>query len=116
MIKTKFTWAKGFFAKKEKQFEKAQDFIDKQCVEKMTEFVPVALPIYDSAGALRDSATIDEPGKIIYTANYAEHQYYDELNHEHTGNPNAKRLWFEVMKDKYSEEIRNSAGKIIGKK
>lgn len=116
MIKAKFTWAKGFLAKKEKQFEKAQEFIDEQCVEKMTEFVPVALPIYEGAGALRDSVEIAEPGKIIYTANYAEHQYYDELHHEHTGNPNAKRLWFEVMKDKYLEEIREGAGKIVGGK
>lgn len=116
MIKVKLTWVKGFITRKTKRFEEAQTYIDEQCVEKMSEFVPVASSVYENAGALRDSVKIDEPGKIIYTAPFAEHQYYDELNHQNSGNPNAERLWFEVMKEKYSEDIRNGAGEIVGKK
>ncbi len=116
MLKATFKWAKGFSTRMTKQFDKAQTFIDEQCVEKMSEFVPVALPKYENAGALRDSVKIEEPGKIIYTAPFAEHQYYDDLNHQNSGNPNATPLWFETMKERYSEDIRSGAVKIIGKK
>lgn len=116
MIKMKLSWNRSFFKRKAKRFEEAQKFVDEQCVEKMSEFVPVASSIYENSGALRDSVKIEEPGKIIYTASFAEHQYYDELNHQNSGNPYAKRLWFEVMKNKYLDEIRDGTGKILGKK
>lgn len=98
---------------KKKSLSKAQDTIDKECVEKMSEFVPVALPKYKNAGALRASVKINEPGEIVYTSPFARHQYYDNLNHKNTGNPKATRLWFQTMKNKYIEEISQKAQKAL---
>lgn len=116
MINAKIKWNRGFLRRQMRQFKKAQNFIDEQCVEKMTEFVPVAAPMYANAGRLRDSVKICKPGQIVYEAPYARTQYYVELNHEGTGNPKAERMWFEVMKKKYTEEIRKGAEEIAGKK
>ena len=69
-------WKRNPFKSRRKSIEKAQNFIDETCVEKMTEFVPVAKPIYRNAGQLRDSVEIKEPGLIIYTAPFAKLQAF----------------------------------------
>lgn len=102
-VKVIFEWIGDKF--KKKKFAKVQNYIDTVCIEKMTEFVPVALPKYRNAGKLRDSAEIKEPGLIIYTAPFAKSDYYAEKNHERSGNPNATRMWFETMKRRYKNEI-----------
>lgn len=107
-------WNLRFASSMKTAFSSAQDVIDKQCVKRMTEFVPVALPKYPKAGMLRDSVKIEEPGHIIYTAPHAVHQYYDDLNHKGTGNPKAQRYWFEVMKMKYIGDIADEANKVLG--
>ncbi len=108
-MEVKFTWASGFSGKKKRTFTKVQSYIDEQCVTHMSKFVPVALPKYENAGALRASVEIAEPGKIIYTSNFAKHQYYANLNHKNTGNPKATRLWFETMKGEYAQTILRGA-------
>ena len=108
----KFSWAKNFDSKVKKTLKNAQKCVDSECIEKMTEFVPVGLPRYRNAGKLRDSVKIKEAGKIIYTAPFAKHDYYSEVNHENGGNPNASRLWFEVMKSKYKKEILQDVSEI----
>lgn len=87
------------------KFTEAQNYIDSTCLERMTEFVPVALPKYKNAGQLRDSAEIPEPGRIIYTAPFAKSDYYADKNHKWGGNPKATKLWFETMKRRYKDEI-----------
>lgn len=108
----RFMWANGFNSRISKMLKKSQAYVDKQCIEKMTEFVPVGLPRYRNAGKLRDSVKIKEAGKIIYTAPFARHDYYSKVNHKNGGNPNATRLWFEVMKNKHKAEIRQNVAKI----
>lgn len=116
-MKITFKWNGDSLKKRKKQFQEAQKFVDETCVEKMTEFVPVAKPKYRNAGKLRDSVEIKEPGLIIYTAPFAEHDYYNtEVSHKRSGNPNATSLWFETMKSKYAEEIRRGVEQILKKK
>lgn len=91
------------------KFKRAQNFIDETCVEKMRSYVPVAPPFFQKSGKLRDSAKIAEPGHIIYTAEYAPEVYYGAYKHKKSGNPKAKRLWFEVMKTKHKDEILKGA-------
>lgn len=108
----KLVWAKTFNPRVRIMLRKAQTYVDNQCVEKMTEFVPVGLPRYRNSGKLRDSVEIKEPGTIIYTAPFAKSDYYSTVNHQNGGNPEAQRLWFEVMKAKYGREIRQGVSNI----
>lgn len=91
------------------KYRRAQAYIDETCIEKMREYVPVAPPFFQKAGKLRDSAKISEPGHIIYTADFAPNVYYGTYKHKSSGNPEAKRLWFEVMKTKHKNDIMKGA-------
>lgn len=91
------------------KFARAQRYIDETCIEKMGEYVPVAPPFFRKAGRLRDSAEISEPGHIIYTADFGPDVYYGTYKHRKSGNPKAKRMWFEVMKHKHKDEILKGA-------
>jgi len=93
------------------KFARAQRYIDETCVEKMEKYVPVAPPFFEKSGSLRDSAKISEPGHIVYTADFAPNTYYGTYKHKKSGNPDAKRLWFEVMKTKHKDEILKGAAK-----
>lgn len=106
-INIKLKWFGDPFRKA--KFKRAQSYIDDKCVEKMREYVPVAPPFFRKAGRLRDSAEISEPGHIIYTADFGPDVYYGTYKHRKSGNPKAKRMWFEVMKHKHKDEILKGA-------
>ncbi len=118
MAEVKLVWDKRSMIQRKKHFAAAQDYVDEQCVEKMTPYVPVALPRYSNAGKLRDSAAIQKPGVIVYTAPKARSDYYAIKNHKppHGGNPNGTRLWFEVMKKTHRQAILRGAAAIAGGK
>lgn len=99
---------------REERFGQAQKYIDSECIKLMTPFVPVALPYYKNAGKLRDSVENPEPGVIVYMAPKARHDYTSTVNHAHGGNPQAQRLWFEVMKAHYATAILKGTAKILG--
>lgn len=114
-MKSNLKWNKNFKKNKRKLFAEIQDHVDTQCVKRMTPFVPVALPKYRHAGKLRDSVKISKPGEIVFTAKFARKDYYAHKNHQRGGNPKAKRLWFEVMKDTDGEAILKGAKAIARK-
>ena len=102
---------------RKEQFKAAQNYIDKECLRCMTFYVPVGLPCYKNSGALRESGKVQSPGRIVYTAPKARHDYYNrKVNHRHGGNPNATPLWFEVMKKKHGGAILRGAAAIAGGK
>lgn len=115
-MRATLVWSRGFMSLRMRRFKKAQQYIDNQCVEKMTSYVPVGLPRYRNAGKLRDSVKIKSPGVIIYTAPFAKRDYYAVRNHKppHGGNPKGSRLWFEVMKSKHRSEIIRGVPEITG--
>lgn len=98
-----------------KRFEKAQTWLDVECVKRMTPFVPVGLPRFHHSGKLAASVKIAEPGVIVYEAQFARHDYYAEVDHSHGGNPRAQRLWFEVMKTEELEYLRKGVAEVISK-
>lgn len=98
-----------------KRFEQAQDWLDKECVKRMTPFVPVGLPRFHHSGKLAASVKIAEPGVIVYEAPFARHDYYAEVDHSHGGNPRAQRLWFEVVKAEELEYLRKGVAEVISK-
>lgn len=107
-------WNSLFPANKRKVFAKVQDYVDRQCLVRMTPYVPVGLPRFTHAGRLRDSGKISKPGCIVYTAPFARNDYYAHKNHQNGGNPAATRLWFETMKAHHAGAIRSGAQKLIG--
>ncbi|MBQ8123430.1 MAG: hypothetical protein IJ170_09010 [Ruminococcus sp.] len=118
MAEIKLVWDKRSMRQRKKRFAAAQDYVDEQCVEKMTPYVPVALASYRNAGKLRDSAAIQEPGVIVFTAPKARSDYYAIKNHKppHGGNPNGTRLWFETMKHYHARKILSGTIKVLGGK
>lgn len=98
-------------------FRAAQRYVDNECLRCMTPYVPVGLPIYENSGKLRDSGKRLYPGKIVYTAKKARHDYYNrKVDHRHGGNPNATPLWFETMKKKHGRAILRGTAAILGGK
>jgi len=102
------------FRRRQKNMEKAQAYVDSECIRCMTPFVPVGLPRFHNSGKLAASAKVKSAGLIEYTAPFAEHDYYADIDHSHSGNPKAQRLWFEVMKSKDGKPILIGAAKILG--
>ena len=64
----RFIWAKNFNPKVKRMLKNAQNYVDTQCVEKMTPFVPVAPARFRNSGKLRNSVKIKKAGTITYTA------------------------------------------------
>ena len=115
-MNVKLIWHSGFRTGKKAQMEAAQDYVDKTCLEKMRPYVPVGLPRFRNSGKLRDSARIVSRGRISYRAPFAKSDYYSHKNHRHGGNPKAQRLWFEVMKRRHLQEIKQGAAEKMGAK
>lgn len=112
-----FKWNPQALSSRRKKLEKAQEYVDKECLARMTPYVPVARKDrYKNAGKLAASGKVSSPGKIEYTAPFAKSDYYAAKDHSHSGNPNGKRLWFEVMKAKDAADIMEEAAKIVGGK
>lgn len=100
--------------RRKRRLAKAQAYVDRECIRRMTPYVPVARPYWRHAGKLRDSVRNPAPGRIIYTAPFAKHDYYAPVDHSHGGNPDAQRMWFEFMKRQDGPEILRGAAAIAG--
>ena len=121
-------WNNSFSKEKTEMFDKAQKFVDSECIRLMTPYTPML------NGALYKSVTLGTKigsGELIYASPYARYQYYGKLmvssitgspyakfgekkvltdidlkynTHQH---PQAGAFWFERMKkDKISEVAR----------
>lgn len=115
-MNVKLKWNRNFYKVRAKRFKQAQNYVDTECVKRMEPYVPVGRKSYHNSGKLKASVRIKEPGKIVYTAPFSRHDYYSTVNHSHGGNPNAKRLWFEVMKKESGEKILRGTAVIVGGK
>lgn len=105
-FKSRLVWNEGFAPKKRKDFTKAQEFVDSECLRHMNPLTP------RSSGVMIKSATLGTvvgSGKIEYLAPYARRQYY-----ENRGKGKRGRLWFEKMKAQHKDTIMKGAGKIAG--
>ena len=109
-------WNQPAILARARRIKKAQNYVDRACLEKMTPYVPVALKKYKNSGRLRQSGKIHSPGRIVYTAPLARYAYYAKVHHEHGENPHGRRKWFQVMKTKYKHEIGAGAARIMGAK
>ena len=97
-------WAPGFAPKKEKDFTKAQEFVDSECIRYMNPLTPRLTGVLIKSATL---GTVIGSGKIEYLAPYARRQYYEHKT---------KKKWFETMKAGRKETIRKGAAKFAAGK
>ena len=107
------TWDKSFAGKYSERFDKAQKFIDAECIRHMVKYTPTL------STNLRKSATRGTKigsGKIQYTVPYARYQYYGKLMVSSvTGSSYARHGEKKVLTDKdlvYSTFKEPLAGKL----
>lgn len=101
-VSCKLKWNEGFSRKYKKDFESKQEFVDSECIRRMTnEEIHPRL-----SGILAKSATLGTAigsGEINQIAPYARRQYYEHKE---------KSYWFERMKNRHKDSILKGAQKI----
>ncbi len=82
---------------------RVQAYVDREVIRLCEPYVPV------KTGALKNSAHIPSPGKVVWDVPYARHQYY---NGRATGMRG--RLWFLRMKANCAGQIVSGAQRCMG--
>lgn len=110
------------------RLDKAQRFIDSECLVHMKKYTPKLNKILVKSAT---NGTKIGSGHIIYNSPYARYQYYGKVMVSTGGktskkvvakperylkynNPQATRLWFEVMKKKHGTAILRGAAAAAG--
>lgn len=130
----KFKWNPAFENQQNNNFEKAQKYVDSECVRLMVPYTPM------KNGPLYKSAKASTPGKIIQTAPYARYQYYGllmvssktgssyalqgeskvmtstALNYSMARHPQSGKMWFDRMKADKKQVILRGAARMAGGK
>lgn len=99
----RLVWAPEFKPDKEKGFSNAQEFVDSECIRRMTN--PEIHP--RKTGVLIKSATLGTvigSGEINQIAPYARRQYYEHKE---------KSYWFERMKNRHKDSILKGAAQYV---
>lgn len=126
------------------RLNKAQKFIDSECIRQMRPYTPFRTGMLERSATL---GTVIGSGHIVYNSPYARYQYYGVvygpnipmyengelvgfysrrgvkkhptnrmLTYSKARHPQAQRLWFETMKKKHGEAILRGAAAIAGGK
>lgn len=126
------------------RLDKAQKFVDSECLRLMKPYTPFRTGIMERSATL---GTVIGSGKIMYNSPYARYQYYGvvygpniplyengvlvgfrsprgkkkhptdrQLQYSTSRHPQAQRLWFETMKEKHGQAILRGAAAISGGK
>lgn len=137
-----FKWSHDFGAVMSERLNKAQMFIDSECMRLMAPYTPMR------NGVLMESVklgTVIGSGELRYLSPYARYLYYGEIygpnipiyegeqlvgffsppgqkkhptgremSYDTTAHPKAGKLWFERMKADHKDEILDGAAKIAG--
>jgi len=104
----KLIWKDGFGAEMTDKFNKAQKFVDSECLRRCSPLVPLRSSMLIKSGQL---STVIGSGEIIYSAPYARKQYF-----ENKGTGERGKLWFERMKAKDGAQILAGAKRLVGAK
>lgn len=127
-------WTPGFSSEWQGKLQRAQRFVDSQCIRLMVPYTPML------QGELFESATpgtVIGSGRIVYASPYARYQYYGklmvssrngsayasqgeskvltdkDLTYSKEFHPQAGKLWFERMKADRKDEILRGAAAIM---
>ena len=137
-----FKWSSDFGAVMTQRLNKAQQFIDSECMRLMVPYTPRRNGMLEESVKL---GTVIGSGELRYLSPYARYLYYGEvygpnipifeggqlvgffspkgqkkhptgrqMNYDTSRHPQAGKLWFERMKADHADEICEGAAKIAG--
>lgn len=137
-----FKWSPDFGAVMTQRLNKAQQFIDSECMRLMVPYTPRRNGMLEQSVKL---GTVIGSGTLRYLSPYARYLYYGEvygpnipifeggqlvgffspkgqkkhptgrqMNYDTSRHPQAGKLWFERMKADHKDEICEGAAKIAG--
>lgn len=133
----KLEWNKKFGKQASSNFEKAQEFIDSECIRRMVPYTPMLTGMLFKSAALE---TKIGSGEIIQSAPYARYQYYGklmvssitgssyatqgeskvltdkDLTYNKSKHSKAGPMWFERMKADHKDSILRGAKRLAGGK
>lgn len=102
-VSAEIVWNSGFSREKGQAFERAQEFVDSECLRYMNPLTPRRTGMLIKSGTL---GTVIGSGNIEYLAPYARRQYYEHKEKAH---------WFETMKASKKDVILKGAEQIAGR-
>lgn len=102
-VSAEIVWNSGFSREKGQAFERAQEFVDSECLRYMNPLTPRRTGMLIKSGTL---GTVIGSGNIEYLAPYARRQYYEHKEKAH---------WFEMMKASKKDVILKGAEQIAGR-
>lgn len=110
-VKVEMKWDKSWGARQTSRFQKAQMFIDSECLRYNSKYVPFRYGILIGSGV---SGTEVGSGTLRYIAPYARSTYYIRKNYK--GAPMRGAYHFERMKIDHRATILRGAAQIAGGK
>lgn len=121
-INAQLKWNPNYQAIWENKFNKAQKYVDTECLRLSDKFVPLQYGYLKSSGII---GTKIGSGKLEYLEIYSRYQYYGKvmigsapktvtnINLTYNHAPKRGAFWFERMKKLHKEQILNGARRII---
>lgn len=102
-VTAELEWNPGFARSMEKGFSRAQEFVDSECINHMTneEIHPRRTGVLAKSA---DLGTVVGSGEINQIAPYARRQYYEHKE---------KSYWFERMKNRHKDSILKGAAQYV---
>ena len=96
--------APDFTVKSERQFRKAQDYVDNAVVIRLEHYTPIAMKRFKNRGKMSKSHKVESPGVVINTEPTARKEYYTNKGFSGQG-----KFWLERMKADHDEDILRGA-------
>ena len=129
-------WNSKFAVIRSEQIQKAQEFVDSECIRLMKPYTPFRNGFLEKSATL---GTVIGSGLIKQEQDYARYQYYGmlmvssitgsayssgegkvltdiPLQHDKSKHPQADPFWFERMKADHKKDILQGAAQIMGGK
>lgn len=108
-VKMEVHWDQNLGDELSSRFNKAQQFIDSECLRHCEKFTPKDTGILIQSGIM--NTTIGS-GELVYRTPYARRWYYRPAAFQ--GAPLRGNMWFERMKQEYRKSILEGAAKLAG--
>jgi len=99
--------APDFKVRSEKNFRKAQNYVDSECLKYLPDYTPIAMKRFKNRGKMSKAHKVERPGVIINTEPKARREYYVNKGFSGQG-----KLWLERMKADHKEDILKGLKKL----
>lgn len=108
-VKARIEWNDAYFDRQNKNYNRAQMFVDSQVLRLSDPYIPFASGTLIKSGIL---ATDVGSGVVQWNTPYAAKQYYENKGNNPNG-PMRGAYWFERMKANHKDKILQGAASIM---